>query len=471
MYQSFHSYHLTRPYPYRWFSPIALVGGIIATVVFSLLNVASQGYTQYTQSTTNPNGTLAQRDWLTNWPSFLVGTQVTCESSLFALQSQVYTNKTALPFRVQRVWRIDRHGETTEMGMLEYFNQPLQQCNITRIYTDLDIRTTRSPGQISMMPAGGAVTGEASCYFETTQGRTYVDLLVIYDPVASSQNSMRYFVDSDQTHQANLYWANSMMRFYWADVMWKFAIANKKQDNRWFNGNVQFGRENPEPGRNTFSEAEIMDKDGDFFGITCFFNRNVDPDVISNFDFCQERNITDLESKSKGPLHMPDFWHSANTLSKSVYFAMLADLGQADQFMPNPFSQARLLEDFSRGLSETREKLFENKAFAWGINDAISYSSFKSSDFPDVNLNITPSVLSSSYLCKVRKLKSSLSLIISVLVADIVLLSSTWRAYVWAVDTFWVGKAATLPPCSCHSQTAGSTEVEAEEVVPLNATK
>ncbi|CAF3653247.1 unnamed protein product [Fusarium graminearum] len=121
------------------------------------------------------------------------------------------------------------------------------------------------------MPVGGAVTDEASCYFETNEGRTYLDLLVIYDPVASSQNSMRYFVDSNQTHQANLYWANSMMRFYWADLMWKFAIANKNQDNRWFNGNVQFWRQEPEQGRNTVSEDEVMDKDGDFFGITCFF--------------------------------------------------------------------------------------------------------------------------------------------------------------------------------------------------------
>ena len=52
---------------------------------------------------------------------------------------------------------------------------------------------------------GGAVTGEASYYFELNEGRTYLDLLVMYDPVASSQNSMRCFVDSKQTHQANLY--------------------------------------------------------------------------------------------------------------------------------------------------------------------------------------------------------------------------------------------------------------------------
>ncbi|PTD06567.1 hypothetical protein FCULG_00007188 [Fusarium culmorum] len=117
------------------------------------------------------------------------------------------------------------------------------------------------------------------------------------------------------------------MRFYWADLMWKFAIANKNQDNRWFNGNVQFWRKEPEQGRNTVSEDEVMDKDGDFFGITCFFNRNVDPDVISNFDFCQERNVTDLDSKTKGHLH----------------------LGQDDEYLPNPFSRPKLLEKFAWG--------------------------------------------------------------------------------------------------------------------------
>ncbi|KAF4963059.1 hypothetical protein FSARC_8890 [Fusarium sarcochroum] len=467
MYQSFHSYHLTRPYPYRWFSPLALMGGIIATVGFSLLNVASQGYTTYSNSTTNPNETLTHRDWLTGWPSFLVGTEVTCQSSSFALQSQIYTNNTALPFRVKRVWRPDEDGEQIDMGVLEYYNQPLEQCNITRIFTEIDIRTSRSSSQIAMMPVGGSVTGETICYFETTEGRTYLELMVIYDPVASGQNSMRSFVYSNQTRQANLYWASSMMRYYWADLMWKFAEANKKWENRWINGNIQFQPRGFKPGQDKFTEDDIMDKSDDFFRVGCFLNQNVDPDVVAHFDFCQQNNITDLDSKdTQKELRMPGFWNSANILSKAMYFAILADLGRDDEYMPNLLSRSKLLEEFTQDLTKTAKNL--DSGFSWGINRAVANYTFKSSDFPDVDLSVAPSVLSSKYLCKVRKLKSPLSLIISVLVADIVLLSSTWKAYVWTVDTFWVGKAATLPPCACYGPNAEDLEPVEEESVPLN---
>ncbi|KAM0544390.1 hypothetical protein ACHAPJ_011852 [Fusarium lateritium] len=467
MYQSFHAYHLTRPYPYRWFSPIALMGGIIATVAFSLLNVASQGYTQYSNSATNPNETLAHRDWLTGWPSFLVGTELTCQSSSFALGSQIYTNNTALPFKVKRVWRPDEDGEQIDMGVLEYYNQPLQKCNVTRIFTEFDIRTSRSSSQIAMMPVGAAVTGETICYFETSDGRTYLELMVTYDPVASAQNSMRSFVYSNQTRQANLYWASSMMRYYWADLMWKFAEANKKWENRWINANVQFQPKAFQTDQDKFTEDEIMDKDDDFFRVGCFLNLNVDPDVVAHFDFCQQNNVTDLDSKeTQKEIRMPDFWKSANILSKAMYFAILADLGRDDVHMPNLLSRPKLLEEFTQDLTKTAKDL--DKAFSWGINGAVANHTFKSSDYPDVDLSVTPSVLSSKYLCKVRKLKSPLSLIISVLVADIVLLSSTWKAYVWTVDTFWVGKAATLPPCPCYDPNPEGMDVVAEESVPLN---
>ncbi|KAJ3548628.1 hypothetical protein NM208_g910 [Fusarium decemcellulare] len=464
-YESFHSYNLTRPYPYRWFSPIALIGGIIATVLFSLLNVASQGYVQYTESTTNPNATLADKGWLGGWPSFLVGTQMSCERSSFVLQSQIYTNNTALPFKVQRVWRADENGEEMDLGTLEYYNQPLQWCNVTRIFTEFDIRTSRSSSQIAMIPVGGSVTGETRCYFETEDGRTYLELLVIYDPVASTQNSMRYFVYSNQTRQANLYWANSIMRYYWADVMWKFAAANKENEDKWINGNVEFRPRHFRPGETKFTEDEIMDKGDDFFQVGCFLNQDANPDVVGHFDWCQQNNVTDLNSKAKnnGSLYMPEFWTSANILSKAMYFAILADLGRDDEYMPNLLSRPKLLERFTQGLTKTQEKLNNRSAFTWGIGGGVSNHSFTASDFPDVDLTVTPSVLSSSYLCKVRKIKSPLSLIISVLVADIVLLSSLWRTYVWVVDTFWVGKDATVARCACYNVDANGPLVAVEE--------
>ena len=40
------SYSLSRPYPYRWFTPVVFLGGTIALVLFSLLNYVSNGFQQ-----------------------------------------------------------------------------------------------------------------------------------------------------------------------------------------------------------------------------------------------------------------------------------------------------------------------------------------------------------------------------------------------------------------------------------------
>jgi len=59
-YTSWFSYPITKPYPYRWFTPVTVVGGIILSVLFSLVNLAANGYYMRTIYTNDPNTTLVQ---------------------------------------------------------------------------------------------------------------------------------------------------------------------------------------------------------------------------------------------------------------------------------------------------------------------------------------------------------------------------------------------------------------------------
>lgn len=68
MYSSFFSYSLQRSYPFRWFTPVTIIGGIIFTVLFSFINVAANGYQLKTIYTTNPNATLNEKHWFTQAP-------------------------------------------------------------------------------------------------------------------------------------------------------------------------------------------------------------------------------------------------------------------------------------------------------------------------------------------------------------------------------------------------------------------
>lgn len=59
MHTSWFSYSITKPYPFRWFTPVTIVVGVILTVIFTLVNLASSGFYMKTIYTDDPNGTMA----------------------------------------------------------------------------------------------------------------------------------------------------------------------------------------------------------------------------------------------------------------------------------------------------------------------------------------------------------------------------------------------------------------------------
>lgn len=60
MYSSWFSYNIARPYPFRWFTPLVVLGGIVLTVLFSLVNLGANGYYLRTVYTNDPNTTVRE---------------------------------------------------------------------------------------------------------------------------------------------------------------------------------------------------------------------------------------------------------------------------------------------------------------------------------------------------------------------------------------------------------------------------
>ncbi len=59
MHASYFSYHISRPYPFRWFTPVALSCGVVLAVLFSMVNLAGNGYHLRSIYTNDPNTTLS----------------------------------------------------------------------------------------------------------------------------------------------------------------------------------------------------------------------------------------------------------------------------------------------------------------------------------------------------------------------------------------------------------------------------
>jgi hypothetical protein len=445
MHQSFFSYNITRPYPFRWFTPVVIIGGIIAVALLTFLNVAATGYELYAISSDNPNATLDNASWFDKWPSFLVSTNAVCQTSTIPLQTRVYTNNTALPYSLHSVWKLNGDGKQNMSGSLVYNNQPLQDCHIsTDISIDINV-DSRTGGQMAMLPVGATVTAGVDCAIDEPQGRTFFKLFASYDPVPPPADSTRQFLARNATSKASLYWGESIMRLYWAYLMMEYYTANVELKVPWYNGVVSVKRNSTQ----AIATADEV-KSIDFFHVGCFFNKLNSTGIAHGTTPCLINDISSLSEESSGI--MPGIWESVNILGKATYFTVLADLGRSNDAGPNMLADPDLLANLSQNLTRVNQTLIDS--FRWGIPDTAK-ESFDPSQAARFNLGVSPAVLATNYLCQVPKLKSAGTLFVSVLVADLVLLQALWMTLKLIVDTFWIEKKPEWRRCEGCS---GSTQ-------------
>jgi hypothetical protein len=51
------TYNITRPYPYRWYTPALVIGFVLAAAFFSFVNYVSSGYTLQAAYLSDSNAT------------------------------------------------------------------------------------------------------------------------------------------------------------------------------------------------------------------------------------------------------------------------------------------------------------------------------------------------------------------------------------------------------------------------------
>lgn len=143
-------YAVTRAYPYKWFPWAVLIGGVFATVFFSLINFAADGYQYTVEYTTNPNGTLSHDSWTQHWPfSWFDKVPATCQTQTLQVNSQFFTNKLSLPYTLTGVFQNSTKNNTLNvLPSLQYMNNTLEACKINEMVFNLE-SSSRTANQIS----------------------------------------------------------------------------------------------------------------------------------------------------------------------------------------------------------------------------------------------------------------------------------------------------------------------------------
>jgi hypothetical protein len=439
--QSYFSYTITRPYPYRWFTPLAITGAVISITLFSLLNFVANGYELVLETSTNYNSTISSAAWLNRWPAYSTNkVRPTCQPVDIPIGSQLFTNQTGLTYQLVAAWEetTSAVGSTnrTILSSSSYSNNVLQNCTVNSIEMNLEA-LDRTASQFGFSEWGSVVQTYITCSYSSPGGLTQFNLTQTYDYIPATV-SWTYlytylateFLGRDAESRASLWWGESAMSNYYVYLTRTMqdiranATANGETGIR--KGTLYF---TPSSSNNNSSSSSSMDiKSLDYFDIDCRFIIDLGYGAYDVITTDGVKSISQLDRDQK----YPNVWVIADSLAKSVYSTILTDLGQvsASSGKPNFLADADDLQYFTSNFSLIQE----HKANADpGPEAGVDYESAKENTG---SLGITPSVISMRYFCQVPRLKSTGNIIVSILVADLVFLQATWTLFKIVVDWY-----------------------------------
>lgn len=403
--KSFFSHNITRPYPFRWFTPVVLGGGIVVTVLVSFLNVAASGYELATTSSTDPKGVRSGAVWFDRWPKWLASTRASCDPATVPLQTSMYTNNTAFLYTLASVQRGDGwlSGDIrSSLGALIYDDDLLSLCNVTslRINIDSNLQTAVHFSQSSI---DAALTMNIECLVERPgENTTLLELVTTFDFVSQGLDYIGFLGDI------------TMLFAYWNELATKYYLENVNLDRPFYKAEVTLERTAGARSARPVTVEQIMDMD--FLSVDSCWLVPLNSTGFSQADeYCNGKTISELAQNGTENGVLPSIWQPLSMLGTAMWFAVLADLGRDDHILPNIFTHWEEVRNLTK------------VDLMGGQND---FSEYK----------ITPSVLLTTYICQVPRLKSTGALIVSVLVADLVLLRTIWKIFVLVVDYFVASK-------------------------------
>jgi hypothetical protein len=428
MHASIFSYNVTRPYPFKWFTPLVVIGGIVIAVLVTFLSISTSGYEMVSVYSANPNSTDGTLAYFSRLPSFMTAnTMATCDSTTIPINSNFYTNNTAFSYTLSSIWQGDTDDPQSFAGSLPYHYNRLQHCSIPSIAATFE-NIERPVLQIARDQWGVSLKAFITCLVESPEGLIHVNLTTAWDLNAVDDwitHPFAIFPGVNQT-SASLWWGQSLLLWYYralTDNMAHATQAAAQADKPVYKGFVIMHRDEDTP------ENDDEIKSLGFFRPECYFIP-FSPNGRENVYWCGEETttISDL-SQGKGSHILPGIWLNLDTLSKAMYFTVLADLGQNDASQSNILTNTNLLQYFSANFSAFSEwDLYQN------THGAMAKGPLTSQNASQWELDINPSVISTVYLCQKPQLKHGGTLVMAVLVADLVILQAIWRVFKFAVD-------------------------------------
>ena len=436
MHSSFFNYNLQRPYPFKWFTPVLLVGGIILAVLLSIMNFVQNSYVLVAQYVDDPNSTITQGVWYRDWPSYLTnGVQPTCEPVNLPVNTQLFTNQSGLMWTITSLFK-DKESPQA-VPSLPYLNNALKDCSISELRLEYDDTKDQDVSVLQYIEWGMEIRAFVTCSVSGPSGNTFVNATAVYNALTPYEMpGVSSFVAQNATGRASMFWSEVLLRAYWINAVSKvWAVSNHMFQND--GASLSKGVVTLYPNRSPRSISDL-----DFFDMQYDFLEK-----RSGFGFTGPLNSIKyyIESKNANSAN-PHIWTSVNQFAKSMYSAVLADLGQTQY----P-SQSSLVTEGSTIQKYTSTFSDPSK---WNLPGGIppmllreDYNARQSGPDPTGRLGLSSSVVATEYLCQVPRRKPVGDIFVSVLLADLVFLQFAWKLYIVFADRLLAHKQPNAMVC------------------------
>ena len=460
-YCSYFQYPITKPWPFKWFTPVAVVGGIVATVLLSLINYVSTGFELQTIYTDSPRDAIPQYGWaqqqLLSWKSNVRGT---CEPQNIAVGSQIFTNHSGLTHTLSAV----RNSSQASLSALRYIDEPLSDCQTTEIVVDLRRADSARASGGWWSWRDTVATANSICRIRASEDRRVkADANATFEfnittTFKLQSGSLNFLLDASPENDNAKYWGGQLSAVY-------YMILTQRMSQLAPSSGVSydFGRFFLRP----LEQGSFADKSK--FDFTFYWQqsngtyRNTDGMIKDSAnrnlkylygkeDFC----LPDTATSPDGCLAYPVVADEVEAFGTAFYSLLMLDLGST---LPNALTDPNLVQDYLSGHHSSRlgnSSLLASSIINPPAGTQANYNNAwdKYPQYHNLGPN-KPATIYSQYGCAIPVQKDGFSVFLNVLVADLVMLSGLFAILNYVTGLVLVRRGQNTMYCNgCEKQTA-----------------
>ncbi|KAK4949764.1 hypothetical protein LTR10_011606 [Elasticomyces elasticus] len=444
------SYNLTRPYPFRWFTPVVIVGGVVLTALFSVLNFAANGYVLGSTFVADPNSTLIKKAWFEKSPfSYSSKLSPSCQPANIAPSTQL-TAKSGSQYTLGNVWTEDEKGAVTPLPSLTYLNNSFTDCNFQGIQIFLLNYDPVSNGHYWNWNRDSSATGYVTCSIDNGQLPVHLNLSITVKSALQGnpgRSGYEYLTAKQQT-QASLWFGQLLMWMNFNQMLFQMAEVNYTESglSTLVTGVGMYVVQNPNA--SSILQDDFMSISEQITGYESYYTV-----AGGYFRGPMGSDITSIRELYVGGTVIG---RAVDGFAKSFYSFILADLGQTSS--PSVLADAEVLDQFWTACYNDVDADPSN----FVENGSLATNSFDTLKGMTGSIGVLNATLNAQYLCQIPQRKDTASVLFAVIVADLVLLQAAWKIFTW-ITKFWLEKKdPEAKYCSGCTAQLGSPSVGAD---------